>query len=88
MNREPHDPQLEELQLHLDELARRYGYALGIVAFRDGGKMMISDCCPHFGGKAGATLARRPWEFFYNVGTTLAAAGVADHMERHGGGKR
>lgn|SRR4051794_37208077 len=81
-NEVPHDPSLEELHLHLDELSRRYGYALAVVSFRKDGKMMFSEhCACMFGGKPGAVLSQWPAEFYATIAFTIGAASVAQREQ-------
>lgn len=81
-NAQPHDPALEELNTHLDELSRRYGYALAVVALKANGKTQVcSFNAVQFGGEAGELLAEDPSRFYQVTGFAITASIMASRVE-------
>jgi hypothetical protein len=81
-NKLPLDPALEALNADLSALAEKYGYALVTIAYKQDGKMMVTDAgmdtCP---GTPGALFNIDPPLFFMSVAYAMRALAAAQDIE-------
>lgn len=78
----PLDPALEDLHADLSALAEKYGYAIVTIAYKQDGKMMVTDAgmdtCP---GTPGALFKIDPALFFMSVAYAMRALAAAQETE-------